>query len=148
MAAVSSNAIEFAADLNKLADALDVEISIVVRKVAIDLFGRVVELTPVDTGRARASWTLNEGSPDFTTQPEGEYPEFQSDAIFAALAKASSGSDRAFASVIFIANGLPYIQRLNDGHSEQAPAGFVEMAVAEAEAQVDTELERELLAGV
>ncbi len=30
---------------------------------------------------------------------------------------------------IYITNNLPYIRRLNDGYSKQAPAGFVERAV-------------------
>jgi hypothetical protein len=30
---------------------------------------------------------------------------------------------------IWILNGLPYIERLNEGHSQQAPAGFVETAI-------------------
>ncbi len=33
---------------------------------------------------------------------------------------------------IFISNNVPYIGRLNNGHSAQAPSGFVEMAVRRA----------------
>ena len=30
---------------------------------------------------------------------------------------------------VYISNNLEYIQALNEGHSQQAPAGFVEKAV-------------------
>lgn len=34
--------------------------------------------------------------------------------------------------IINIHNSVPYIKRLNDGHSEQAPVGFIERAVQAA----------------
>src|SRR5262245_30356367 len=33
--------------------------ALVVKRVAFDLFGRIVRKTPIDTGRARASWTIS-----------------------------------------------------------------------------------------
>jgi hypothetical protein len=30
---------------------------------------------------------------------------------------------------VYISNNLPYIDRLNKGHSKQAPAGFIESAI-------------------
>ena len=32
----------------------------------------------------------------------------------------------------FISNNVPYIRRLNDGHSKQAPVGFIQRAVRKA----------------
>jgi hypothetical protein len=37
---------------------------------------------------------------------------------------------------LWVANNVPYIRRLNYGHSSQAPAGFVEMAIDTALATV------------
>ena len=35
----------------------------VIRKSTIELFGRVVKMTPVDTGRAKGNWQCTVGSP-------------------------------------------------------------------------------------
>lgn len=43
-----------------------------------------------------------------------------------AIAGLVKGTD----DIVYIANNLPYGNRLNNGHSTQAPAGFVEQAVA------------------
>lgn len=43
-------------------------------------------------------------------------------------------------SVTYIVNGMPYAGRLNEGWSSQAPAGFVELAVAETDRQVYSSL--------
>jgi hypothetical protein len=33
---------------------------------------------------------------------------------------------------VHVSNAVPYVQSLNDGHSQQAPAGFVQAAIAKA----------------
>ena len=39
---------------------------------------------------------------------------------------------------VFVSNNVPYILKLNDGHSQQAPAGFIQTAIHKA---VTTDLE-------
>jgi formaldehyde-activating enzyme involved in methanogenesis len=39
-----------------------------------------------------------------------------------------------------VSNNVPYINRLNEGHSAQAPAGFVQQAVAKAVADTTRDL--------
>lgn len=68
------------------------------RALAEDVASRLRAATPVDTGRARDGWTIEE-SPGPQTH---------------------------------IRNDVPYVGRLNDGGSAQAPAGFVERALSEA----------------
>jgi len=136
---------EFAAGLNKLAEALDSEVSTVIRKVTIDVWGRLTEETPVLSGRARASWRIrrtNPGERAVGVKPPGTYARpTEPEGL-------TSQRNVEGAAVLYIVNGLPYIQRLNDGWSQKAPAGFVEMAVAEVLASVDVELEALLLKGV
>ena len=43
---------------------------------------------------------------------------------------------------VYISNNLPYIQRLNDGYSQQAPENFVESAVQVAEGRLREKLKR------
>lgn len=89
-----------------------------VRAAALVVDSELVKRTPVDTGRARSNWlpSLNVARTDEVAP--GERPEVAS--VFA-LYKIND--------TILSTNNLPYIERLNEGHSQQAPAGFVEAAI-------------------
>lgn len=104
-----------------------------VRKVATAVDSTVVLATPVDTGRARANWQVNIGSPVETVREAYSAGEMGSTAAANAQA-AIEHAKRVIAaykggSSVHITNNLSYIGRLNDGWSGQAPAGFVEQAV-------------------
>lgn len=84
----------------------------------------LVVATPVDTGRARANWQVGLG-----VEPTGELTE-QDPGGQGTIAKAVSVlSTRKSEQTIHIANNVPYIKRLNEGWSAQAPAAFVEQAI-------------------
>jgi len=91
-----------------------------------------VPATPVDTGRARGAWLSGrnvarsgEGSPD----PSGGV------AVSEAI---SIGTSLRIDNVGVIVNNVPYIGRLNNGSSKQAPAGFVQKAVQTASRTVSS----------
>ena len=88
-------------------------------RVALDVRANVVESTPIDTGLAKASWGIGVGAP---YEGVGSGPSTVS-----ALAGYRSEN-----GPIHITNNLRYIQRLNDGSSQQAPAGFVQIAIDRA----------------
>lgn len=93
-----------------------------VRKVALAVDAELVYSTPVDTGRARSNWQVEIDSPaKGTVDPVGA-----AEALARAEAKVQESKP---GSTIHITNNLPYIGRLNEGWSAQAPAGFVETAV-------------------
>lgn len=105
-----------------------------VRKVALVIDQAVVIGTPVDTGRARSNWIVQIGSP-----AEGTIPTHGTGAAQAAVVQGQSvirnyigGSGLS----IHITNNLPYIGRLNEGWSKQAPANFVQEAAREAASAV------------
>lgn len=134
---ISMNTIEFQADLVKFAEQIDADLIVVEKRVALDLFSRIVSRTPVRTGRARASWNISLGSPDEDTRPVGEYPSLQTNPAGVAEEKAGQAlGSMTQAEIIWLSNSLPYIEKLNGGSSVQAPANFVEIAVAEVEAEV------------
>lgn len=96
-----------------------------VRKVVLTAHQSVVLATPVDTGRARGNWQVAVGDPPTATTPLLSPTGIE--AIIAgarALAAYKDGDD------VHIINNLPYIGRLNAGSSAQAPAGFIEAAIA------------------
>lgn len=125
--------IEFEGDLDAFAKQVGIDYTKVVKRVALDLFTRIVMKTPVDTGRARASWNITIGEVDTTVAPEGQQPEMNT---WAAEAKAATAlatlTERAvFTAPIFITNNLPYIGELENGHSKQAPHGMVTLSIDE-----------------
>lgn len=92
----------------------------VIRRTALSIDADLVKETPVDTGRARSNWLPSINTPSSeTVGPSGKIniqtvlPDFN-----------------VLTDTIYITNNLPYIRRLNDGHSAQAPAGFVDDVVA------------------
>ena len=131
--------------MNELGKRLDRNVPTLLRKVALSVDQAVVTATPVDTGRARSNWRVSVGAPlsgEIETYGPG------SAAIAGALLQgkaAVSGVDSA-RDVIYIANNLPYIGRLNDGYSAQAPAGYVQKAIgaASSTARIARLLERSL----
>lgn len=102
-------------------------------KVVILVDQALVLATPVDTGRARANWTPTIGTPS-TEYKKGSYDKSGSNAISEAtnLTKSLKPGDD-----FYISNNAPYIGALNDGHSKQAPAGFVEKAVQVARSSLE-----------
>ena len=105
---------------------------LVVRKVALDLFAKIVLKSPVDTGRFRGHWTA--GVNNVPSGLTGRLDKTGS-ATVAAIAGAVGGvkaGDR-----IYLANNLPYAVRLEYGHSKQAPAGMVRTTIDEFQAAVN-----------
>ncbi len=81
--------------------------------------------TPVDTGHARASWIPAVGSPTLQ-EPVGADPSLATAGAAQVLAyKLGQGT-------LYISTVVPYMRRLNAGHSQQAPALFIERAIATA----------------
>ncbi len=105
--------------------------NIVTRKVAMEVFQRVIMRTPVDTGRARANWQVSIGSPvdgvldDVNKIPVGT-PGGSAIGRVATVVDKHRGDDS-----IFLANNLPYIEVLENGSSLQAPSGMVKVTLAE-----------------
>jgi hypothetical protein len=105
----------------------------VARTVALAVDQTVVIATPVDEGRARANWQVRVGPaatdviPAYVPGKGGNTGAQNAQAAMEqgkiAISTAQPGQE------IHITNNLPYIGALNDGHSAQAPAGFVEQAV-------------------
>ena len=95
-----------------------------VKRVALRLLRELTFVSPIDTGRFRGNWVVGINSKNETSTEQVKQPQtVLSDAAVALR------NFRAFGSV-FISNNLPYAQKLNDGHSKQAPANFVQRAVA------------------
>lgn len=99
---------------------------LVIRKVALELFQRVILRSPVDSGRFRGNWQVAIGNiPAGTLELEDKTGTATVNKIQAATLGLKAGQ------IIYLANNLPYAQRLEDGHSGQAPAGMVALTAQE-----------------
>ena len=111
------------------------------RKVVLDLDTKVVNRTPVDTGRARGSWAPNVGA-----QPTwGDPGTLGADASIGAVTDFVQGLK--VGDTAWLSSGLPYIRVLEyglypnppkggsgktaGGYSTQAPAGMVRISAVE-----------------
>jgi len=108
-----------------------------VRKVGIVADQALVFGTPVDKGTARSNWRVSINNPEFGVisayaPGEGLGVGESGNALGAINQGLAVIAGRLPGQNIVIANNLPYIVPLNEGSSRQAPAGFVESAVADA----------------
>lgn len=127
------NLLDLAERMDKLADKVGEASSEHAKKVALTIVGDLAYHTPVDESTALSNWIVTLDSPS-TAKIDAH---FLGDSGSTQKASAQETIDRAKQVLatkkpgqrIFITNNLPYIRRLNDGYSAQAPAGFVERAV-------------------
>lgn len=100
-------------------------VSLATRALSLHALTGLVMRTPVDTGRARGNWQVSIASPR-----DGETGVLDKGGAQAVAQGAGViAGQRGFQQVV-IQNNVPYIERLNDGHSQQAPAGYVEGTLA------------------
>ena len=110
---MDNNRQQIAAILAKLRQNADILVSTVV----LETQSKLKEQSPVDTGRFRGNWLISEEELDDTTYPEGQdAPPYTLEIT----------ADKTY----YITNSLPYAQRLAEGYSKQAPAGWVELIAA------------------
>lgn len=122
----------FRLDVSKFVDKTKARLDLVVRKIALELFTRVVLKSPVDTGRFRANWQLAIGDiPD-------DVLELDDKAGTATVSRGVAASQGVRAGdVVYLVNNLPYGPRLEYGWSQQAPAGMVRISIAEIQTWLD-----------
>lgn len=100
-----------------------------VAKITLDATANLIETTPVNTGWARANWVPSIGSP--IDEPTGDQENVSQSEQDSGIAQVATQYKLDMGKV-FITNNVPYIGALNDGHSQQAPSGFVQVAVEKA----------------
>ncbi|MFH2125547.1 MAG: hypothetical protein ABIK12_03470 [Pseudomonadota bacterium] len=115
----------FTKDLKQFRENLSNRLAVNVVAIITTIFTDLVMMTPVDTGRARASWRIGIGAPDLSCEPPGSYgsgiPTGQTEKL-----KGLTLRDLAHVA-IYITNSVEYIVPLEYGHSQQAPGGMVRL---------------------
>lgn len=105
-----------------------------------DCYGRLVQRTPVDTGRARAGWHI-EGEPSEWKPAPGEYEKAKAEAAAVISQEVLKLEDLSKADVIYIMNNVEYILPLEAGWSRQS-SGFWALFLSELSSQLEKAAER------
>lgn len=130
---------QFRLELDKMAEQIEGRALEFQRDVTLTLFDAIVNRTPVGNpskwqrprkgyvgGQARRNWRLAPVTPDRTVKPgtdaAGGQTIGEAAAVLAQLREPTS---------LWLTNPLPYIDRLENGYSQQARAGIVGIAVRE-----------------
>jgi hypothetical protein len=132
---------DFSMSLKSFADKTEGELRVVIQKVALEILSRLVMRTPVGNpdlwksagaptgytgGQARGNWQVTIGAEAIgeleRIDPGGNATIAEGTAIISSWLAANS---------IFIVNNVPYIARLEDGWSTQAPEGMLRITIAE-----------------
>lgn len=105
----------------------------------VDLYDELVRRTPIDTGKARASWKIGineelEDVPPYIggVQIEQTYRKrnrFLSQPRQGRALSSFVGGGVGKSTNIVISSNVPYMARLNRGWSKQAPPNFIEACV-------------------
>lgn len=130
----------FAVDVAKWAEKTSRNAQLLVRRIVLDIFSRVVLKTPVGNptfwksekappgyvgGRLRGNWQPNVGAAASGELPWRSGAEVDEDVRSTVMGWSGEGP-------IHLTNNLPYAEAVEDGHSRtQAPAGMVKVTLAE-----------------
>lgn len=106
-------------DLSKYAKKTQQKILDIKRSVAFQCYSSIMELTPVDTGRARGNWNISTGNIDNSADEN----LFMQNGLKYTIDDIKADNDQS----IFISNNIEYIESLEYGHSKQAPQGMVRL---------------------
>ena len=105
---------------SKTVDAMVYELT---RKKAVTIYGFCIQLSPVDSGAYRASWTISEGS------PKPMFVGRQRRGSSTLSAPAIPNVSTKFYRKLYISNGSSYAHLIEKGYSPKAPAGVLNVAI-------------------
>jgi len=124
MSITFTNVAKFEKTLSEFASRMNVNIDIVIKKVAFDIYRGVTEKTPVDTGYARASWNISPNTIDSSVENEkahtihGEAGRAKAESVN--NKKVQIANSKGNPLTWFITNNVKYIVELERGHSRQS----------------------------
>lgn len=101
-------------------------------RLSLAIQGELIATTPRRTGWARNNWVPAIGA------PPPPPPSRRAGDPGEARARMDQGRTEVLTRYtllqgpVYVSNGVPYIGRLNRGSSQQAPTGFVELAIDRA----------------
>ncbi len=129
---MGTNLDEFCKEINDFTESIPEKVTELQKKIVLEALKRIVEKTPVDTGRARGNWQVAIDTPisDVLERTDKQGAE--------TIQKGASAiTDLPPFRVVWISNNLDYIEFLEDGSSKQtqdhdgSPQGMVALTMLE-----------------
>tara|TARA_B100000900_G_scaffold384140_1_gene372719 strand:- start:1391 stop:1792 length:402 start_codon:yes stop_codon:yes gene_type:complete len=118
----------FEIKLNKELVNTDEKIEDVISLIAMDSLRGIVKKSPVDTGRFRANWIVSKNR--INPAKLNTVDKTGTSSITKGTQTIETFEYKKDKSII-IQNNLPYANRLENGHSKQAPKGMVALTLTE-----------------
>lgn len=126
----SMAAATFEAQLKEFSDVLLPEYQTVfVKKISMELLKKLINKSPVDTGRFRGAWVVGRNTPD-RSEPDSPDPT----GIATEIKGISDIGAIREGDIVYISNNLDYALMLEYGWSKQAPSGMAAVSLNEIEA--------------
>jgi hypothetical protein len=144
---MAKDLIYFSFRIKKIASAINRAVDLTAQDAARSALIEVIKNTPVDVGTARSNWVVGIGAPAIGARRPAFLPyrsRWRSPKGSGGSIGESANASAAFAlgalkinsrkpdDPIYIENQVPYIERLDQGHSNQVRPGFVNRSVAVA----------------
>ena len=126
---MSDNLGQFNREIDAFAKKIPGKAILLQKKVALEALRRLVSKTPVDTVRARGNWQVTIGEP-----ATGQVERLDINGAETIKEGLAAIADLPAYQVVWISNNVDYIERLEHGHSKQAPEGMLAVTVEELRA--------------
>lgn len=123
--------------VNQIGNYMGDQLEQLLRVTVLETDNRLKSQSPVDTGRFRVSWQIGENAADSTPASEGSYGA----GITPPKGSNYQPGQEKLGNYYSIHNNLPYAEPLAEGHSKQAPAGWVDRTAREIQNFVNTNWE-------
>jgi hypothetical protein len=135
------NTAEFGITIEKFIDAVLVQQVDITKRAVVEVYSRLTQRTPIDTGRAKDNWIPSIDTPHLESRYRDNYNptplgvSADPSEILALLTAIVMGKD----FTVYITNNLTYINPLEFGHSQrQAPEGMLRKTAMEFDEIVNT----------
>jgi len=106
-------------NIGQIGDFCEEQMNQLMRVVVLETDQQVKSQSPVDTGRFRSSWAIGENT-------TGNYDAGTGGSLAPVGINYTPGTERV-GNTYHVHNSLPYAEPLANGHSKQAPAGWVDI---------------------
>jgi hypothetical protein len=127
---MTSNIAEFNAVVDRFTMRVPDKALLLHKKIAFQAIHGIVMKNPVLTGRSKGNWQASIGEP-----AQGNLDAIDKDGAATISRCIASLEGLKPYEIIYISNNVPYIVHLEEGSSQQAPAGMVAVTVEELKAQ-------------
>ena len=124
--------------LSQIGDYMEDQVEQLLRVTVLETDRKAKEGSPVDTGRFRISWQVGENNANSTPAPKGNYRGTP------APLKGSNyqAGQEKLGNYYSIHNNLPYAERLANGYSPKADAGWIDLIGKQMQAYVRSQYEK------